>query len=205
MSVSEIHNESNRLFHKVKRGDSAAFEKLYKRLYPRLDDYATKILKDKVVAQDILQEIFIKLWRKRNEIAPINIEAFLFRILKNQCLTHLKNMKVFENTKMNVKHSKEIQELYRIDFLKDEPVLLIEKELELQVEAIIETLPDKCREVFLLSRVNGMRNREIADKLGINIKNVERHISRALKSFRAHFGNKIPIIVIGIILTNIYS
>jgi len=99
--------------------------------------------------------------------------------------------------------SNKYEELYRIDFVGDEPYLLIEKELKLKINNVIRHLPDRCREVFLLSRVNGMKNKEIAEKLHINIKNVERHLKRALFSFRQGFSDEFPIAIVILVLKNL--
>ena len=87
----------------------------------------------------------------------------------------------------------EAEELYRIDFVGNEPYILIEKEIVQEIELTLDHLPDKCREVFIMSRIDGLKNREIAEKLRINIKNVERHISRALNTFRLRFGETLTL------------
>jgi RNA polymerase sigma-70 factor (ECF subfamily) len=99
--------------------------------------------------------------------------------------------------------SSKYEELYRIDFIGDEPYLLIEKELKIQIETTIHNLPDRCREVFILSRINGLKNREIAEKLDINIKNVERHLNRALQSFRKNFSEEFPIALIVLVIESL--
>jgi len=99
--------------------------------------------------------------------------------------------------------SSKYEELYRIDFIGNEPYLLIEKELKMKIEKTIQDLPDRCREVFILSRMNGLKNKEIAEKLNINIKNVERHLSRALQSFRLNFSEELSIALIILVLKNL--
>lgn len=196
---------SNQLFQKVQEDDMIAFEMLFKRLSPRLTDFARKVVADKQLADDMVQEVFIKVWEKRQKIENANIEAFIFRVLRNHCISHLKHLKVIENVKTKVLLKSEEEELYRIDFIRDEPYLVIEKELQLEIEKVINELPEKCREVFLLSRIEGLKNREIAEKLNINIKNVERHITRALKTFKSHFGDAIPITIIIFIIKALNS
>jgi len=87
-------------------------------------------------------------------------------------------------------------ELYRIDFIGDEPYVLIEKELQTKIEKTISELPERCREVFILSRVKGLKDREISEQLHISIKNVERHIHRALNHFRNTFSPEFPLVLI---------
>jgi len=163
-----------------------------------LYDFASKVVKNKEIAEDIVQDIFTRLWEKKENIKPVNIEGFIFKVLKNQCISYLRNLKIIENIKLNLNNLTHIEELYRIDFIRDEPYVLIEKELQLETEKVIKKLPVRCKEVFILSRLNGLKNREIAHKLGINIKNVERHITKALMIFKTHFQYKIllPVIII---------
>ncbi len=99
--------------------------------------------------------------------------------------------------------SSKYEELYRIDFIGNEPYVLIEQELKLKIEKTIHSLPDRCREVFILSRMNGLKNKEIAERLNINIKNVERHISRAMKSFRENFSDELPLALVILVLKSL--
>ncbi len=191
-----INQETNRLFRKVKQDDLAAYGDLFRRLHPRLLDFAARVVKDPDIAEDMVQEVFIKAWEKRKRIDTQNIEAFFFKVLRNQCISHIKHIRVIDNLKANVHIRRESEELYRIDFVRDEPYILIEQELQEQIDEVIGHLPDKCREVFMMSRRDGMKNKEIAEALGINIKNVERHISRALRDFRRRFGESLPLALI---------
>ena len=190
--ISETDKDgTNIVFRNIQKGDKTAFEKLFKRFYPRLYDFALKVVKNKETAEDIIQDIFIKLLERKEKIKPVNIEGFIFKILKNQCITYLRSIRILENVKVSLHKLSHIEELYRIDFLRDEPYILIEKELQLEINRIIKNLPDRCKEVFILSRIIGLKNREIAQKLGINIKNVERHITKALVHFKTHFREKV--------------
>jgi RNA polymerase sigma-70 factor (ECF subfamily) len=188
------------LFRMIQKGDEIAFEKVFRKFHPRLYNFALKVVKNNEIAEDIIQDIFIKLWEKKEKIKPVNIEGFIFKVLKNQCITHLRNLKIIENARFNLSNMSHIEELYRIDFIRDEPYVLIEQELQLEIDRVLNMLPDRCKEVFVLSRLNGLKNREIAQKLGINIKNVERHITKALTAFRIRFKNKVTFTLIAILL-----
>lgn len=198
-----ISKESNQLFQEARRNNMVAFEILFKKIYPRLNNFAVKVVKDRDIAEDIVQEVFIKVWERRKQIDVVNIEAYFFRILRNQCITQIRQLKVIENLKFRVNIHRETEEMYRIDFIRNEPYILVEKELEQEIERTLKELPVRCREVFVMSRINGFKNREIAEKLEINIKNVERHISRALKTFRSRFGDKLPLSLILLIIKHI--
>lgn len=195
---------SNRLFLASKAGDEKAFEALFHRTFPRLRDFAHKITKDEAVAEDILQDVFLKLWKKKDQVEGENIEAYLFRLVRNQCLDYIQFVKVVSAKNIELETDRKYEELYRIDFIRDEPYLLIHEELKLEIEKAIDALPARCKEVFILSRIEGLKNREIAEKLQINIKNVERHLARAVKTFRERFSGEIPATVITLVLAQLF-
>lgn len=174
-----MENNSKRkadvLFDQVKNDDQKAFENLFSIYFSRLNDFASKVVKDDFISQDIVQEVFVKVWEKRAEIESLNLEAFLFRLVRNRCIDYIKHLKVVNNRMHEIEISSKYEELYRIDFIGNEPYVMIEQELLTKIEKTIQSLPVRCKEVFILSRMNGLKNKEIAEKLGINIKNVERH------------------------------
>lgn len=188
------------IFNLIRSDDQKALELLFSIYFPRLNDFARKVVKDDVISQDIVQEVFVTIWENRNEIENINIEAYLFRLIRNRCIDYIKHLKVVNNCMQEIHISSKYEELYRIDFIRNEPYVLIEQELKQKIEKTIQSLPERCREVFILSRMKGMKNKEIAEKLDINIKNVERHLSRALQSFRENFSEEIPVTLIILIL-----
>ena len=202
-----IGNRSRRkadeLFDQVKAGDQKAFEQLFSIYFARLNDFAKNVVRDDVISQDIVQEVFVKVWESSAEIESINLEAFLFRLVRNRCIDYIKHIKVVNNRIQEVNISSKYEELYRIDFIGNEPYVLIELELKAKIERTIQGLPERCREVFIMSRMDGLKNKEIAEKLDINIKNVERHINRAMQSFRQNFSEELPIALILLVLNNL--
>lgn len=195
--------KANVLFDQIRTGDQKALELLFAVYFPRLNDFAKNVIKDDGLSQDIVQEVFVKVWERRTEIESQNIEAYLFRLVRNRCIDYIKHLRVVNNQMLEIQISSKYEELYRIDFIGNEPYLLIEEELKVKIEKTIQDLPDRCREVFILSRMNGLKNREIAEKLNINIKNVERHLNRALQSFRENFSEEFPIAFIILILNSL--
>ncbi len=191
------------LFNLIKSDDQKALELLFSICFHRLNDFARKVLKDDVISQDIVQEVFVTIWENRTDIENINLEAYLFRLVRNRCIDYIKHMKVVNNRMQEIHISSKYEELYRIDFIGDEPYVLIEQELKQKIEKTIQSLPERCREVFILSRMKGMKNKEIAEILNINIKNVERHLSRAMQSFRKNFSEEIPVTLTILILMSL--
>ena len=194
---------ADELFDQVRDDDQKAFERLFSIYFPRLKDFAYKVVRDDGISQDIVQDVFLKVWDQRAQIQNINIEAYLFKLVRNRCIDYIKYLKVVNNRMDKIRISLKIEELYRIDFIGDEPYILIEEELNAKLEKIIQRLPNRCREVFLLSRMDGLKNKEIAEKLNISIKNVERHLSRALHAFRDNFSGELPIALILLVMKNI--
>ena len=203
----KLENKNRRradeLFDQIKTGDQKALELLFSIYFPRLNDFSRNVVKDDGISQDIVQEVFVKVWEKKAEIESLNIEAFLFRLVRNRCIDYIKHLKVVNNRLQKIHIASKYEELYRIDFVGNEPYVLIEQELKMKIEKTIQDLPDRCREVFMLSRINGLKNKEIAEKLDINIKNVERHLNRALQSFRANFSEELPVALVLLVLKSI--
>ena len=194
---------ADELFDRIKSGDQKALELLFSIYFPRLNDFAQNVVKDDVISQDIVQDVFVKVWEKRAEIESINLEAYLFRSVRNRCIDCIKHLKVVNNRMQEIQISSKYEELCRIDFIGNEPYVLIEQELKQKIEKTIQNLPERCREVFILSRLSGLKNKEIAEKLNINIKNVERHLSRAMQSFRENFSDELPIAVVILVLKSL--
>lgn len=146
---------------------------------------ANKILHDRDAAEDVVQEIFTKLWAKKTEIPQLQPgKNFLFRVTVNATLDHLeKNKRIIrlEDQSPNVGAVNETQE--QLDL----------KELEAKISRSLEALSPKCRAVFILSRYEGMKYREIAEHLDISVKTVENHMGKALSHMREkllpHMGN----------------
>lgn len=202
-SENKIRTKADELFDRIKADDQKALELLFAVYFPRLNDFSRKVIKDDSISQDIVQEVFVKVWEKRAIIDSLNIEAFLFKLVRNRCIDYIKHLKVVNNRMQEIQISTQYEELYRIDFIGNEPYVLIEQELKIKIDKTILDLPDRCREVFTLSRINGLKNKEIAEMLGINIKNVERHLNRAMQSFRGNFREELPIALIVLVLNNL--
>jgi RNA polymerase sigma-70 factor, ECF subfamily len=189
------------LFEKIREGDQEALKSLFSVYFPRLNDFARRVVRDDILSQDIVQDVFLQVWEKRAGIQPVHIEAYLFRLVRNRCLDHIRHIRVVSNTLHALEVDSRFEELYRIDFLGNEPYVLIEKELKDKIDQTIQELPERCREVFVLSRMEGLKNQEIANRLGISIKNVERHLTRAFRQFRESFPDELPAGLIILVLT----
>ncbi|MCC8171458.1 MAG: RNA polymerase sigma-70 factor [Parabacteroides sp.] len=194
-------SDDNLLVKEIKKGNKQAFEYLFKSYYPRLRGYAIRFVEDEETVCDIIQECFLHLWEKRTYLTSLSLSSLLFAIVRNGCLNHLKHQAIVEKHRIEYSSGFQGEErLYATDFSMDTEYKLLYDELQQQIGLVIGRLPERCREVFILSRFEGLKNREIAEKLHISLKAVEVHISKALQSFSNHFKEKYPVDIYLIII-----
>lgn len=188
------YKDENDLLQAIKQSDENAFEYLFKNYYPRLRGYAIRFVKDEEVVRDILQESFMHFWERRLQITSISITSLLFIMVRNACLNYLKHKQLVEQQPLEeVYQTIGKEELYFWDFKIDPEQKLLHKELQYQISQVLQQLPIRCREVFIMNRFHAMKNREIAEKLHISTTAVEKHISKALKIFISHFKEQYPL------------
>ena len=166
------------LLKKISRDDEAAFEALFFHYFKWLTSVSISITGKKEIAEEIVQDVFLKLWEKRRQIEEItNIETYLFVAIKNRSLNYLKS------TKKEVMMDLDAQTPSLQYGLTPESTLL-NQELELKLDQAIAGLPEKCRHIFQLIRMQGHSYKAAAEILGISAKTVENQLSIALKKIR---------------------
>ena len=200
LKPNEHHTEMFRAF---TNGDKEAFEQLYKLYFPRLYSFSFKIIKDGNLAKDLVQNVFIKIWESPSSLDIDFPESFIYQMVRNACLNYIRHLKVVDNLKSMVREKYLGEELYYIDLVGNQPYILIEKELEGRIKDVMNSLPEKCLAVFRRSRIDGLKNREIAEQLGISLKAVEKHISKALQIYRDNFSDYLPIQLVLLVLGGI--
>jgi RNA polymerase sigma-70 factor (ECF subfamily) len=187
-------SNQNVLLEEIRKSNNAAFEYLFRNYYLRLCGYAARFIDNPEMIRDIIQECFIKIWEKRETLKSISILSLLFTMVRNSCLDHLKHTAIVEQHRIEYLATIAGEEkLYHADFNCDTEYKTLYGELEEQIHQVIDRLPNRCKEVFILSRFGGLKNKEIAEKLNISVKTVENHISKALSDFYLHFKNKYPL------------
>lgn len=191
------------LFQSLAQGDEKAYEIVFHLYFPRLYAFSYKILNDSELAKDVVQNVFIKIWETRSVFNFDHPEAFMYQMVRNASLNYIRHLKVVDNLKLKVKDQYLGEELYYIDMAGNNPYILIEKELEERIHEIMESLPNRCLAVFRLSRLEGMKNLEIAAHLGISIKAVEKQISKALQIYRHNFADYLPLHIILLVLSDL--
>lgn len=181
-------SDDSQILEALKNGDERAFEQLFKRFYPRLRSYAIRFTKDDDLTRDLIQDCFVRLWEKRALLASISLSSLLFTMVRNACLNHLKHRSIVEKHQLSYLADIRGQErLYNVDFDMDTDQATLCEELQEHIGIVMSRLPERSREVFALSRFEGLKNREIAERLGISQTAVEKHISRAIRSFSEYF------------------
>ncbi|WP_373727456.1 RNA polymerase sigma-70 factor [Bacteroides heparinolyticus] len=163
--------------------DRACFERIYADYYKVLRLFAMRIVGDMSHAEDIVQEVFTHCWENRKRIdVSIPIKSYLYTLTYHRCLDLLKSSQ-YARKELSDDVSY-LDNLLFTSFTVDEQ--LSTDEIKKEIAHCVSLLPDKCKEVFMMSRYHDLKNREIAEKLNITVKAVEKHISKALKDIRTH-------------------
>lgn len=163
------------IFQCIKKGDEDAFSRLFDGYYTSLCFFAAKFLNDLDLARSLVQQLFVDLWLNREKVEiKQSVKSYLFQSVKNRCIDHLRKEKI------NIGITAPAYDLNQIPF-RD---LVEEAELNDRINTSINKLPEKCREIFLLCRFEGLKYAEIAQKLNISVKTVEMQMGIALKKLR---------------------
>ena len=179
MNEQLINISEERLIDLLMKNDRSAFTEIYNRYWKKLFIYAFKIFEDELICEDIIQEVFLDLWIKAGKTEIRNIERYLFQSVKYKASNAISRLK------FNIDHEKILKELPYNNYIE---LQIDEKETNEKINNAIESLPDKCREVFQLSRNENLSNKEISEKLGISVRTVEKHITNALQILRKSLG-----------------
>jgi len=163
--------------------------------------YARKYLDDVDQAEEIVQEMFFNFWQKKEKLEiTTSVEAYLFRSVRNSCLNYLKHLKIREEHRLATN-----QEI----ILKEQEVHdnVIALELQEKIDSVIEQLPPERKKIFIMSRHEELKYKEIAEKLNLSVKTVEVQMSKALKFLRLHLSEYLSVVIILLleILINIFN
>ena len=163
----------------IKNGDEQAFEEVFKRYYGPLLNLSLGILKDEVAAAEQVQEVFVKLWERRSSLTEdVKLFPYLLTSVRNRCYNYIRDQGV---AKKYVNH--QLQQ-YR-DQIFNEEYELYDEALIKRLHKAIDKMPEKCKEVFKLSRFEGLSHKQIASRLSISTKTIENHITKAMKILKS--------------------
>jgi RNA polymerase sigma-70 factor (ECF subfamily) len=173
----------------LSKRDETAFEQVFRTYFKDLHAYAFTILRSEAAAEEVVQNVFFKLWERAGTLnigGPI--AAYLYRAVHNESLNHIKHLKVRTEHKLYVSHRSEDAE--------GAGKSLALKELESRLQEAMKALPEQCRTIFQMSRFEELRYREIADRLDISVKTVENQMGKALKILRAKLVDLLPLTIL---------
>ena len=169
--------DDNKLFTAIKNNSEIAFKTLYEKFFAKIIQYILRMCRDYNLAEEISQITLIKFWELRSQIIlKTSLRSYLYKMSYNEYLMYLRNKSKFPNIENAV--------IEAIDEITDDDQnqIVLDK-----VRQQIDKLPPKCREVFILSKVEGLKYKEIAEKLDISTKTIEAHMTKALKMIREAF------------------
>ena len=172
-------------------------EELFRRYYKILRAYAYRLLGDKHTAEDIVQDVYYELWKKKDSLVMEDaIKSYLFRSVYTKVINYRSSKLFTTREALGDSTDDKIQQIYIQSQMTDQESELIYKELQLNINTVINSLPEQCRKVFILSRKHELKNREIAEQLGVSVKTVEKHISKALSVLRTNLNDTDMILLI---------
>jgi|SRR5690606_12288005 len=165
----------------------ADFERLFRKYYQNLCSYVFYFLKDHAAAEEVVQDVFFALWQKRDELKiTSSVKSYLYKAARNHSLNVLKHIEVRENYKQH-------NERLRAETEAGEEGVLETKELQKRIENAINQLPPERKRIFVMSRYEDLKYREIADELGISVKTVEAQMGKALRFLREQLVDYLPL------------
>lgn len=163
---------------RIRQGDIGAFESLFRSSYVSLVRYAKTLIKDQDASEEIVQDLFFRLWQNRESIKiESSLNGYLFRSVHNRCLRSI------EHNRIVARHAEEMSA--KDSELAENPAEILQyKELQEKIAGILDKLPERCGQIFYMNRFEGLKYQEIAEKLSVSVKTVEANMGKALKAFR---------------------
>ncbi len=174
--------EDSRLIALLREGDPLSFEILFQKYYVRFYNFVFNLTKNSQAAEDIIQNVFMKIWINRANLRPDqSIHNYIYVLSKREMLNHIRDRKAYVQVERLVMAEQPSEEV------TDQSMSL--KELDERIRRFIADMPEQRRKVFLLSRYRGLTNKEIAEMMGLSVRTVDRHINLALTSLKKEFMN----------------
>ena len=170
---------------RIATGDSAAFDEIFRAHYAELVQVSERYVFDRQTAEEIAQEVFVELWRRRTTLSlRTSLRAYLVTAVRNRSLNRLRHERTRDRAAPLLRNEE--------SGAATTSDRVVEREIDEAVREAVAGLPDRCREVFELSRVGGLRYAEIAEVLGISIKTVEAQMGKALRVLRERLSAWLP-------------
>jgi RNA polymerase sigma-70 factor (family 1) len=181
-------NITDELLTQLKNGDMLAFDRIYELYCHKLFSFVFKILKNEAEADDIVQEVFVKIWESRDKLEDYKLlNSYIFTIAYNNSIDLIRK---------RINNTRYLEHLKNSAIINVTPTIISQiefNELNIQAEKLIANLPERQKQVYLLHREEGLTYPEIAEKLGISKNTVENHMVKALKYLRRNMDNSLLI------------
>jgi RNA polymerase sigma-70 factor, ECF subfamily len=173
------------LLARLRQGDQTAFDSIFRQWYEPVVRSANRVLRDVGIAEELAQDVFLELWRRRESLAAdSSVAGYLMQAVRNRALNHLRHLAVQKKSVVYVEALSEPAE--------QADAHVQTNELQAALTHAISDLPPRTREVFVMSRERGLRYSEIAEQLGVSVKAVEANMSRALRILRERLAPFMP-------------
>lgn len=182
METSEVTNQAD-------------FAQIYTKYFPKMVRFASEYVLSREEAQNIVQDLFLYLWEQRSTLSAIsNMDAYLFTLTKNRCIDFYRQRSRIARVKESLDelHERELS-LKMEALIQFDENMFSTQEIEELLENAVNRLPEKCREVFILSRMEGLKHEEIANRLNISVNTVQNHISVALRKLKVALKDYLPL------------
>lgn len=185
MNTDQVDN--GEVTEQLRTGNLKTFEMIFNQYYHPLVQYGNTFMKDLDEAEDVVQQVFVSVWEKRESTEiHTSLRALLYKAVHNACLNRIKQQKVRRDYVQSEVHVR--QEASAFDHLQ-------EKELKQKIEDAVSLLPEQCAKIFRMSRFEQLKYQEIADQLGLSVKTVENQMGKALKLMRESLKEYLPVFI----------
>jgi len=182
--------EEFNLLIELKQGDRKAFSMLFNKYYKNLVLFGGNFLPDRALCEDVVQSVFLKLWRDRTDLViETSLKSFLLRSVRNSCLDEIRHKGV-------VREHESYSLIFDPSDDMDTEHYILYSDLQLHLEDALSKLPEACREAFELNRLEGLKYREIAERLNVSERTIEVRIGKALTLLRLHLKEFYSIILL---------
>jgi RNA polymerase sigma-70 factor, ECF subfamily len=194
--ICNMRDLEKKIIKELRYGSKIAFEYVFTTYYSSLCRYAEEMVHDNYQAEDIVTNLFVVLWDDRKNICiHTSLRSYLYRSTYNACLNAIRKKKTENKYKDYFIHHAEFSKNHDYGSSFYPLSEIIENELDNRLKEVIDNLPPRCREIFLLSRVEELSHKEIADELDISVNTVKSHIMNALKSIQSEIKNLLMIFI----------
>lgn len=184
-----MDNHHFRLIQGLTKGDRRVFEEIFHTYYAPLCSYCLRYVSGPEEAEEIVQDLFFKLWARRNELViNTSLQAYLYRAVRNYALNYLKHRKTHKEFENYVGFQTRQTSVNPVSALEDD-------EMQRVMKLAVLSLPEKRREIFEMSRYDGLKNAEIAEKLNLSLKTIENQMTKAFEQLRLVLRDYLPVLL----------